>query len=125
MEKEISKKSNKKLFVIFGAIAAVVIGVVVALILILSGNKKSLIGKWVYEGGSWYYNFISETEGRYGAEIEGLEIPEQEFTYQNNGDSFHIQYKGMTASMDLEYRIEGDKLIIVDSLGKDTVYVRK
>lgn len=125
MEKAKEKKSNGGLIAIIAAAAVVVIGVVVALIFILGGNKGKLIGKWKAEYGSWYYNFTSETEGGYGT--DAFDIPDQAFTYKDNGDSFYIQYDGMTTGMTLNYRIEedGKKLIVVDSFGNDTVYVRE
>ncbi|MCR5832664.1 MAG: hypothetical protein K6G36_01820 [Candidatus Saccharibacteria bacterium] len=125
MEKAKEKKSNGGLIAIIAAAAVVVIGVVVALIFILGGNKGKLVGKWKSEYGSWYYNFTSETEGGYGT--DAFDIPDQPFTYTDNGDSITIQYEGVTSSMTLNYRLEDDgkKLIVVDSFGSDTVYIRQ
>lgn len=126
MEEKVSKKkNNSKLIAIICAVAVVIVGVVIALILILGGKKNGLIGKWKAEYGSWYYNFTSETAGGYGT--DAFDIPDQPFTYQDNGDSFYIQYEGMSTGMTLNYRIEeeGQKLIVVDSFGNDTVYVRQ
>ena len=49
----------------------------------------------------------------------------KEFKYKDNGTSVEITYEGNTAGMELDYRIEDGKLIIVDSFGSDTVYVKK
>ena len=123
MEEKVVRKNNKRLFII-GAVAVAVIGIVIALVLILAGRKESLLGKWIVEKGSWYYNFTSDTRGSYGTDAYE-NVPDQNFTYKNNGDSFTIQYDGMVSSMDLKYRIEGDKLIITDSFGMDVVYIRQ
>ena len=126
MEKEVpEKKNNSKLIAIISVVAIAVIGIVVALIFILGGKKNGLIGKWKSESGSWYYNFTSETEGGYGT--DAFDIPDQNFTYKDNGDSFYIQYEGVSTGMTLNYRIEDDgkKLIVVDSFGTDVVYIRQ
>lgn len=119
------KKSKKGLIAVIIAVAVVVIGVVIALILILGGNKGRLIGKWKTESGSWYYNFVTDTKGGYGT--DAYDIADQPFTYKDNGDSFDIKYDTATSGMTLKYRIEdgGKKLIVVDSFGHDTVYIRQ
>ncbi|MBR5027572.1 hypothetical protein IKX64_03260 [Candidatus Saccharibacteria bacterium] len=124
MEKASRKGSKRGLIAILGGAALVIIGVVIALIFIL-GNKKQLIGKWVAEKGSWYYNFTSETEGGYGT--DAFDIPDQPFTYKDTGDTLVIQYKNVTTPTTLKYHFEDDgkKLVIADSFGNDTVYVRK
>lgn len=126
MEKAKEKKNNGKLVAIISVIAIAVIGLVVALVLILGGKKGPLIGKWKSEYGSWYYNFTSETRGGYGTDAFEA-IPDQEFTYEDHGDEFFIQYDGITTGMTLKYHIEdnGKKLIVVDSFGNDTVYIRQ
>lgn len=122
MEEKVSKKSKSKLFIILGAIAIAVIGVVVALILIL-GNKKGLAGKWV-SSGNWYYVFINEEEGGYYGS-DTYEVPDQPFNYTDNGDSITIQFKGMVTKADIKYRIEGDKLTMInDNFGSEVVYTR-
>ena len=47
------------------------------------------------------------------------------FTYEDDGKKVSILYNGNTVASDFEYRIEGDKLIIKDSFGKDVEYKRK
>lgn len=120
------RKKDNKFFVIAAAVALAIVGVVIALVLILGRGPKGLIGKWVVENGSWYYDFVNETEGNYGTDSFPNVAP-QKFTYKDNGDSITIQYENITSSLTLKYRFEedGKKLIVVDSFGADTVYVRQ
>ena len=48
-----------------------------------------------------------------------------EFTYKDDGKKVSILYKGNTSPLELEYKIEGKKLIIKDSFGSDVEYERK
>ena len=118
MEK--SQKSNKKLYAIIAAAAVVVAGIIIAVVLIINAGKSKLLGRWQYEYGSWSYNFTSNSDGEYSVGEYS-----QKFTYKDNGDSVTIRYEGSDVDMTLNYRIEGDKLIVTDSFGSDTVYNRQ
>lgn len=123
MEK--AQKSNKKLYAIIAAAAVAVAGIIIAIVLIVNAGKSKLLGRWIYEYGSWGYNFTSDTEGEYG-----VGDYTQKFTYKDNGDSFTIKYDGSDAEMTLKYRFEKgqdgkDQLVVTDSFGSDTVYNRQ
>jgi len=47
------------------------------------------------------------------------------FTYEADGSKVSILYEGNTAPLELNYRIEENKLIITDSFGADVEYIRK
>lgn len=119
------EKSKKTRLAIICAIIAVAVAAIVAIVLIFCTNKNKLIGRWKSEYGSWYYSFDTDSEGSYG--IEEFDIPAQKFTYKDNGDSFSIQFENTTSEVTLQYRFEDDykKLIVVDSLGLDTTYLRQ
>ena len=125
MESKESKKSNKKLFIIVGAIAAVIVAVVITIVLIIVNGRPKLFGKWNAEGSSWYYDFTSDTEGLYGYHYDSIDYPAQKFTYVDNGDHLTITYEGFTTGMDLNYRLEGNKLIVTDSFGTDVTYIHE
>ncbi|MBR6532788.1 hypothetical protein IKT64_03445 [Candidatus Saccharibacteria bacterium] len=118
MEK--AQKSNGKIYAIIAAAAVAVVGIIVAVVLIINANRSKLIGKWLYEYGTWGYNFIDDDDGEYSVGEYS-----QKFTYKDNGDSVTIRYEGSDVDMTLNYRIEGDKLIVTDSFGSDTVYNRQ
>ena len=48
-----------------------------------------------------------------------------EFTYKDNGKAVEILYTGNTDASTYEYKIDGDMLIIKDSLGNDVKYKKK
>ena len=85
-----------------------------------NNNKASLVGTWDYEGGRYIYTFNEDGTGVYDA--AGTEL---EFTYKDNGNSIEMTYDNTTEPSVYEYRIEGDTLIIKDSLGSDVKYNKK
>lgn len=98
-----------------------VILVLVSSILILTGCEKKaegLVGKWAY--GSYVYEFKEDKTGTY--DVSGSMM---NFTYEDKGTKISFLYTGNTVPMELEYRIEGNKLIIKDSFGKDVEYTRQ
>ena len=48
-----------------------------------------------------------------------------EFTYTTEGDKISILYKGNTAPFETTFTIEGNKLNMKDSFGKDTIYKKQ
>ena len=46
-------------------------------------------------------------------------------TYKLDGDKIAITYDGNTEPFETTYEIKGNKLIIKDSFGSDTVYEKK
>jgi len=96
------------------------IGLVVMLIsclFVLAGcgkkeESKGLVGSWEYTSGGYVYTFNADKTGNYA-----YGESKKEFTYEDDGSKVSILYTGNTEPLELEYRIEGDKLIIKDSLG--------
>ena len=98
-----------------------VILVLVSSILILTGCEKKaegLVGQWAY--GSFVYTFNEDKTGTYDAAGTLMN-----FTYEDKGTSIAILYTGSTAPLELNYRLEGNKLIVTDSFGSDVEYIRK
>ena len=100
------------------------LGIVLVLVLsvfILTGCEKKaegLVGKWGYS--SFVYTFNEDKTGTYDAAGTLMK-----FTYEDKGTSVSILYEGNTAPLELNYRIEGNKLIVTDSFGSDVEYTRK
>ncbi len=83
-------------------------------------DSNSIVGSWKYESGDYTYKFNADKTGSYTAYQT-----EMEFTYEDNGKEVSILYNGNTDASTYEYKIEGKKLIIKDSIGNDVVYIRK
>ena len=103
------------------------VALLIACVFILAGcNKgetqeaKGIIGSWEYVSGGYTYTFNEDKTGSY---VYGE--TKMEFTYEDDGSKVSMLYTGNTAPLELEYRIEGNKLIIKDSLGSDVEYVKK
>ena len=89
------------------------------------GDSASIVGttwKDVDAGGVTTYEFSKDMTGYLDSGVVKLE-----FTYVDNGDSVDITYNGSTDDKPttLKYTIDGDKLTIQDSEGKDVKYVKK
>ena len=83
-------------------------------------KTKGIIGSWEYVSGGYTYTFNEDKTGSY---VYGEN--KMEFTYENDESKVSMLYAGNTAPLELEYRIEGNKLIIKDSLGSDVEYIKK
>ena len=81
-------------------------------------DKITIVGSWEHD--SYVYTFKDDNTGSYVA--LGTKY---EFTYEDSGTSISMLYTGNTAPLVLEYKIEGNKLIIKDSFGSDVEYTRK
>ncbi len=98
-----------------------VIFVLAASLIVLTGCEKKaegLVGKWGYN--SFVYTFNEDKTGTYDAAGTLMN-----FTYEDLGTKVSILYTGNTSPLELNYRIEGNKLIVTDSFGKDVEYVKK
>ena len=82
-------------------------------------SKNPIIGSWKYDGGGNYvYTFNEDGTGNY--DFGGNKM---EFTYElKDGSKISIIYKGNTSPFETEYKIDGDTLNVIDSLGNDTIY---
>ena len=99
----------------------------IACVFVLAGCDKGgeqaaqgIVGSWEYTSGGYTYTFKDDKTGSY---VYGETT--MEFTYEDDGSKVSILYTGNTAPLELEYRIEGNKLIIKDSLGSDVEYIKK
>ena len=90
-----------------------------ASVLLLTGcGKKGIVGKWAY--GSYVYTFNEDKTCTYDAAGALMEC-----TYEVDGENLSILYKGNTVPFKTTFKIEGNKLHVMDSFGNDTVYTRK
>ena len=101
------------------------IAILVAVVFVLAGcekkeEAKGIVGSWKYVSGGYVYTFNADKTGNYAYGDSKME-----FTYEDDGSKVSMLYTGNTEPLELEYRIEGDKLIIKDSLGNDVEYVKQ
>lgn len=83
-------------------------------------DSSDLVGRWAYSGGMFIYTFNSDMTGEYN--VAGTIM---KFTYTVDGNKLSILYDDMTETFDTTYKIEGDTLIIKDSLGEDVKYKKQ
>ena len=99
-----------------------IILILVASIFILTGCEESktegVIGKWEYS--SFVYTFNEDKTGTYDALGTTMN-----FTYEDDGSKLSILYTGNTSPLELNYRLDGNKLIITDSFGEEVEYIKK
>ena len=108
--------------------AVAIVAVIVAAMFALTGcknNKKEdakdpIVGSWKYENGGYTYTFKEDGTGDYS-----YYSTKMEFTYKTEGNKLSITYNGSTAPFETEFKIDGDKLNIKDSFGKDTIYKKQ
>ena len=108
-------------------LAVGLVALLIACVFVLAGcekggseEAKGIIGSWVYESGGYTYTFNEDKTGDYSYGESKME-----FTYEDDGSKISFLYTGNTEPLELEYRIEGNKLIIKDSLGSDVEYIKK
>ena len=77
---------------------------------------KAIVGTWDYETGGFTYVFNEDGTGDYCG------MP---FTYTVDGNKLSILYDGNTAPFETEFEVNGNKLNVKDSLGEDTIYIKK
>lgn len=98
------------------------IALVMLLVLVVGCGQKGLVGKWRADGYSTDYYYIFNEDKTCAYEMAGAKM---ECTYEDDGKAVTILYTGNTAASTYEYKIDGDTLLIKDSLGNDVKYVRK
>lgn len=81
-------------------------------------EEKGVVGKWAYS--SFVYTFNNDKTGEY--DVAGRIM---KFTYEDDGEQLSMLFEGNTSPMVLKYKLDGNKLIITDSFGKDVEYVKK
>ena len=92
----------------------------VALFIVVGCSKKDpIVGKWAYGSSeSFMYTFNSDGTCHYTAN-------NKDCTYKIDGDKIAITYEDSTATFDTTFKIEDNKLTIIDSFGNEVVYDKK
>ncbi len=105
----------------FALILAIALILVIGIIALAGCGKKNegIIGSWKHSTG-YVYTFNNDKTGSYS-----FGDAKMEFTYEDDGSKVSILYTGNTIASDYEYKIEGNKLIIKDSLGADVEYIKQ
>lgn len=81
--------------------------------------KNPIIGSWKYDGiGDYTYTFNEDGTGTYDLGSGNV----MEFTYETKDGKISILYKNNTVPFESEYKIDGDTLNVIDSVGRDTLY---
>ena len=83
-----------------------------------AASDNPLVGTWKYDGSSLNYTYVFKADGT------GTYFGE-DFTYTVDGNKLSILREGNTAPFETEFSIEGNKLIIKDSFGDDTIYIKQ
>lgn len=98
-------------------------GLVISLLLVLCftvvgcGKKDSLVGTWAYgSGNTFVFTFNEDKTCSYAG---------RNCTYTVDGEKLSILYEGDTTPFDTTFKIEDNKLTIIDSLNNEVVYTRK
>ena len=81
-------------------------------------DVNPIVGTWKYDGSSLNYTYVFKADGT------GTYFGE-DFTYTVDGNKLSILREGNTAPFETEFSIEGNKLIIKDSFGDDTIYIKQ
>ena len=93
-----------------------------SLLLITTGCKKSIVGKWKFtdEKSEYYYIFNNDKTCSYEMKVARLDC-----TYEDKGEKITILYNGSDQARTFEYRFEKGNLIIVDDNGKDNIFTKE
>ncbi len=97
-------------------------GIIIFLLLILTtGCKKSIIGKWksVDKKNQYYYIFNADKTCSYEMSVARLDC-----TYEINENKITILYKGNTIPKTYDYLFKDNMLIIKDDTGKDNKFTK-
>ncbi len=99
------------------------LGTFLLLLLILTtGCKKSLVGKWksINAQNEYYYIFNEDNTCSYEMTVARLSC-----VYEEENGILTILYNGNDTAKNFEYRFEGNTLIIKDDNGKDNKFTRQ
>ena len=98
----------------------VVLLLVVTLTLSACNNEKdekvSVVGKWTYEQGTYSYIFNEDGSCEYNDMV---------CSYTTEGEKLKVLFTEDGSKFETVYKVEDNKLILKDSLGKDTVYLKQ
>ena len=99
------------------------LGILIVLLLILTtGCKKSIVGKWksIDKENEYYYIFNDDKTCSYEMTVARLDC-----TYEENDSKLTILYNGNDKPTNFEYRFEKNTLIITDKTGKDNKFIKE
>ena len=100
-----------------------ILGLVLFLSLfLLTGCKKSIVGKWKANDTKteYYYIFNSDKTCSYEMTVARLDC-----TYEHDDTKLTILYNGNDKPTTYEYRFEGSNLIIKDDKGNDNKFTKE
>ena len=91
-------------------------GILLFLLLLTTGCKKSIVGKWksIDTKNEYYYIFNKDKTCSYEMTVARLDC-----TYEDDGEKLIILYKGKDKPITFNYTFEGSTLIIKDSANKE------
>ncbi len=94
----------------------------ISLLFITTGCKKSIVGKWksIDKENEYYYIFNADKTCSYEMTVARLDC-----TYEENEQKLTILYNGNEKPNTFEYRFEGKKLIIKDENGNDNKFIKE
>lgn len=97
------------------------LGITLILLLILTtGCKKSIVGKWKAVDDEYYYIFNRDNTCSYEMIVARLDC-----TYKVDDERITILYKGTDKAKAYNYRFEENTLIITDDTGKDNKFIKE
>lgn len=106
--------------------------VLVSSIFILGGcgkdYKKELIGTWVFTDpdGAYSARYILKEDGTGTYTITVGEVSdEKNITYKTDGKVIYMTFENDTDVFENKYRIENNNLIVTDSFGTESVFVKQ
>ena len=92
------------------------------LLLLITGCKKSIIGKWKSVGANSEYYYLFNKDKTCSYEMLAARL---DCTYEEDDGKLTILFKGNEKPNKYEYRFEKDSLIIKDNTGKDNKFVKE
>ena len=95
--------------------------ILILLVLLTSGCKKSIAGKWksIDAKNEYYYIFNKDKTCSYE-----MTIARTECTYEEDGHTLTILFKGIDRPKTYEYYFEGKTLVIKDDTGNGNKFVK-
>ena len=93
----------------------------VLLLIITTGCKKSIVGKWksIDNDNEYYYIFNNDKTCSYEMTVARLDC-----TYEIDDEKITILYKGNDNPKTFKYHFDGNILIINDDTGKDNKFTK-
>ena len=93
-----------------------------SLLILTTGCKKSVVGKWKAIDSKTEYYYIFNKDKTCSYEMVGARL---DCTYQEDENKLTILYNGSEIEYKLDYRFEDDMLIITDYTGNDNKFVKE